>query len=147
LDVFVEENKEAIVEKARELAQDEGPRAPGETLNSWKQARQVMFDGLDSDAKAKYESQAAAQNKKLDCPPDEKEIYAYVMLCMQCIIIMLINYDIYSNQACLVPKINDALLSLSGRDWGQCGPLVYFVQAAYRNEKDRLKTLRYECSV
>ena len=77
------------MEKARDLAQNEGPRPPGETLNSWKQARQVMFDGLDSDAKARYESQAVALNKKLDCPPDAKEIYAYVMLCMRHIIIML----------------------------------------------------------
>jgi hypothetical protein len=90
LDVFVEENKEVIVEKARDLAQNKGPRAPGETLNSWKQAQQVMFIGLDLDTKARYELQAAALNKKLDCPPDAKKIYTYVMLCLQHVIIMLI---------------------------------------------------------
>ena len=78
------------MEKARDLAQNEGPRALDETLNSWMQAQQVMFDSLDSDAKARYELQAAALNEKLDCPPDAKEISAYIMLCLQCIIIMLI---------------------------------------------------------
>jgi len=76
LDVFVEENRDAIVEKTRHLSQSEGPKAPGETLSTWKQARQAMFDALNPDTKARYESQAAELNKRLNSPLDVKEIYA-----------------------------------------------------------------------
>lgn len=79
LDVFVEENRDAIVEKARHLAQSEGRKTPGETLSTWKQTRQAMFDALDPDIKARYESQAAEMNERLNSPPDAKEIYACVM--------------------------------------------------------------------
>ena len=79
LDVFGEENKDAIVEKSRHLAESDGPKAPGEVLNTWKQARQSMFDALDLDTKARYESQAAALNERLNSPPDVSEIYAYVI--------------------------------------------------------------------
>ena len=79
LDVFSEENKDAITEKTRHLAENEGSKAPGETLNAWKQARQVMFNALDPDTKARYESQAAKLNERLNSPPDVREIYAYVI--------------------------------------------------------------------
>jgi len=76
LDVFVKENRDAIVEKTRHLSQNEGPKALGKTLSTWKQAQQAMFDALDPDTKARYESQAAELNKRLNSPPDVKEIYA-----------------------------------------------------------------------
>ena len=79
LDVFSEENKDAITEKTRHLAENEGSKAPGEMLNAWKQARQVMFDALDPDTKARYESQAAELNERLNSPPDAREIYTYII--------------------------------------------------------------------
>lgn len=79
LDIFVEENRDAIVEKARDMAQNEGRKASGEMLSTWKRARQAMFDALNPDAKARYESQAAEANERLNWPPDAKEIYACVM--------------------------------------------------------------------
>jgi len=79
LDVFSEENKDTITEKTRYLAENEGSKAPGETLNAWKQARQAMFDALNPNTKARYESQVAELNERLNSPPDAREIYAYII--------------------------------------------------------------------
>ena len=42
----------------------------------WKEAWQAMFNALNPDTKARYESQAAELNKRLNSPLDVKEIYA-----------------------------------------------------------------------
>jgi hypothetical protein len=57
-----------------------------------------MFDSLDSDAKARYELQAAALNEKLDCPPDAKEIYVYVMFATR-------NYHVNNNMSSTATKL------------------------------------------
>jgi hypothetical protein len=79
LELFSDENKEAIAEKIRLQTESEGrkPQPQGGTLNTW-QARQAIYDALDPNTKARYESQAAELNKRLNSPPDAREIYAYV---------------------------------------------------------------------
>lgn len=79
LDIFATENKELIVERTRHLAGSEGRNVPGGILNTWKQARQALFDALDPETKERYESQAAEINKRLNSLPDAREIYAYVI--------------------------------------------------------------------
>ena len=41
----------------------------------WKEAWQAMFNALNPDTKARYESQVAKLNKRLKSPSDAREIY------------------------------------------------------------------------
>jgi len=79
LEVFAKENKDTIVEKTKHLAKSACHKAAGGMLVMWKEARQAMFDALDPNTKARYESQVAKLNERSKLPPDAREIYMCVI--------------------------------------------------------------------
>jgi hypothetical protein len=112
-------------------------------LTKWWQSRLEMYMSADEETKAHCEAKAVAFNQELAALPDIKEIYG-------CVILWSHNWSsstfflVNRNQHNLVSKVADVLLQLSGWDWGQCGPLAFFVQIVYRDEVDDLQTAKYE---
>jgi hypothetical protein len=137
LDIYGEEHRQDIQEKMKQKIDGH------DRLTKWRQSRLEMYMSADEETKAHCEAKAVAFNQKLVAPPDIKEIYG-------CIILRSHNWSsstfflVNRNQPDLVSKVSDVLLQLSGWDWGQCGPLAFFVQITYQDEVDNLQTAKYE---
>jgi hypothetical protein len=137
LDIYGEEHRQDIQEKMKQKIDGH------DRLTKWRQSRLEMYMSADEETKAHCEAKAVAFNQELAAPPDIKEIYG-------CVILRSHNWSsstfflVNRNQRDLVSKVSDVLLQLSGWDWGQCGPLAFFVQIAYRDEVDNLQTAKYE---
>ncbi|KAF8057827.1 hypothetical protein FPV67DRAFT_1723628 [Lyophyllum atratum] len=117
--LFAAENSDAINQKIKSDRVELGLTPQQANLKLWHKHKNELYDELDDETHNKYETMAAEHNARLTQPPSREAVFA--------------------KQNALMPTTAAALESMCG--WGHegHGDVAFFVQVAYRNEKDDVK--------
>jgi hypothetical protein len=138
LGVFAEEHKGKIVEKMAEQQQQEGGVPKRVNLPRYHAIRQELYDQLTDEERQAYQAKAAEQNKARKTLPERSENFKYVDPRL-----ILAKVNLYlRNQEDIVGGVAKALSNLIGWNWGQYGEAAFFVQGAFRNADNDLKTFK-----
>ncbi|RDB30533.1 hypothetical protein Hypma_007049 [Hypsizygus marmoreus] len=126
IEVFAQENKTNIHAKITEERTQLGQSPKEANLPLHRKLKKELFEELDEDARAEYEAKAAELNARRDQPPDPKLVFG--------------------NQDSLIATTSSTLRKMCGWEWGGHGDVVFFVQAAYRDEEGHLKSFNVTVS-
>ncbi|RXW12070.1 hypothetical protein EST38_g13782 [Candolleomyces aberdarensis] len=121
IELFGKDNVETINKCVKEIRKMTGRTTQQVNLEAYREVRDSMFSQLGEAELLEFKEKAAAENEKQKRKPDPQHIY--------------------DNQLHLSNNTMAVLRKLGGDDWGQHGSVVFFVQAAYRDQKNRWKTL------
>ena len=135
--VFAEEHKRKITELMSEEQEKEGGIPKQVNLTRYHKIKQELYDKLTDEDRRTYEAKAAEQNKMGKALP---EIFKYVDSRLFSAKVDPASH--HRNQENMVSGVVKALDSLIGWGWGQYGDAAFFVQAAFRDADNNLKTFK-----
>ncbi|RXW12217.1 hypothetical protein EST38_g13637 [Candolleomyces aberdarensis] len=119
IEPFAKDNADTVNKRLKEIQKTSGQTTQKVNIEAYREFWYSMFSELGEVEPLGYEEKVAAENEKRRKKPDPEHIYGDQLL---------------NNTAAV-------LCRLGGDDWGQHGTVVFFVQAAYRDQKNHWKTL------
>lgn len=138
--VFAEEHKSKITDLMVEAKEKEGGIPKLVNLTRYRKIKQELYDQLTDEDRRAYEAKATVLNKARKALPERSENFKYVDSRLSSAKVNLPEH--HRNQENLVSGVVTALNSLIGWGWGQYGEAAFFVQAAFRNADNNLKTFK-----
>ena len=138
--VFAEEHKRKITELMAEEKEKEGGDPKLVNLSRYHKIKQQLYDQLTDEERRAYEAKAVEVNEARKALPERSENFKYVDSPLSSARVNLPEH--YRNQENMVSGVVTALNSLIGWGWGQYGEAAFFVQAAFRNADNDLKTFK-----
>ncbi|KAG6818708.1 hypothetical protein H0H93_002607 [Arthromyces matolae] len=136
IDLFAKEEKEAIRDKANEDRKTAGSGTK-QNLAYHSEAKKVMWDALTDEKRADFEERAEALNEEYKLPPDPSLVFEYVSYLVKETLSLIV---ILRRQSSLVHTVTQSLQPLCGHGWKGHGEVILFVQGAYRDKNDIIKT-------
>ncbi|GLB34089.1 hypothetical protein LshimejAT787_0109730 [Lyophyllum shimeji] len=125
VELFAQDNQTDIRAKMAEQRGESG-QSSKDNLSLHRKIKTELFNELDEETRLRYEADAAAFNASLEQPPDAAVVFA--------------------KQQGLISAASESLRKLCGWGWNGHGDVVFFVQAAYRDNEDHLKTFNITVS-
>ncbi|KAG6819010.1 hypothetical protein H0H93_016411 [Arthromyces matolae] len=117
--LFAKEEQEAIRDKANEDRKNAGSGTE-HNLAYHSEAKKEMWDALTEEERANFEQRAEALNEEYKLPPDPSLVF--------------------ERQSSFVHTVTQSLQPLCGHGWKGHGEVILFVQGAYRDKNDIIKT-------
>ena len=109
-------------------------------LRRYQAIKKELYDQLPDEERREYEAKAVKKNEASKAQPEISEIFKQVNFYLFSPEVDVQPY--HRNQGDIVGGVVMALHDIIGWDWGQYGDAVFFVQGAYRNADDDLKTFK-----